>query len=270
MKSCTRIDDGTGSGETSTTPVPKPYAGKGLSGRQFPPTSWTLIRGRDLEELCNIYWPAVYAFLRFDGHGPHDAEDFAQGFFHKIFIGKNLATRATPANGRFRTFLIRCLKNYVSNEIAKQQAAKRGGKRAHVSVHSPEGELILESLPSDTMKPDEVFDWVFAQQLIDQVFAALEAQYRTKGQLRKYKELLPFLAHEGHRGDYAKVARRLRMSEGALRKAVHDLRHRYQSLLRSEIACVARPHQVDAEGRHLHSVSHRTWATSEVRRISPS
>src|SRR4051794_31826878 len=50
-------------------------------GAQFAPTQWTVVltaRGdntvaRDaLEKLCRAYWPPIYAFVRRQGHSPHD------------------------------------------------------------------------------------------------------------------------------------------------------------------------------------------------------
>lgn len=52
---------------------------------QFPNTRWTIvaqsvntddaIRQKALSELCELYWPPVYAFVRSKGNPPQDAED---------------------------------------------------------------------------------------------------------------------------------------------------------------------------------------------------
>src|SRR6185503_13983893 len=58
-----------------------------------------------------------------------------------------------------------------------------------------------------------------------------------------------------YRFSYAEGARRLGMSEAALRKAVERLRRRYQELFRQEIAhTVTSPAEVEDELRHLQTV----------------
>src|SRR5687768_15110289 len=66
--------------------APKMVAGRRVAG--FTTTSWTLIRAAGkaggteaLAELCQRYWPPVYAFVRGRGHDPDNARDLTQGFF---------------------------------------------------------------------------------------------------------------------------------------------------------------------------------------------
>jgi RNA polymerase sigma-70 factor (ECF subfamily) len=48
------------------------------------------------------------------------------------------------------------------------------------------------------------------------------------------------------------------MSEGAVKKAIHDLRKRYRKLLRAEIAAtVSSPEEEEEEIQHLISVASR-------------
>ena len=37
-----------------------------------------------LEELCRTYWSPLYAYLRRQGHSPHDAQDLTQGFLARV------------------------------------------------------------------------------------------------------------------------------------------------------------------------------------------
>jgi len=92
---------------------------------QFGQTHWTLVLaaadrqsvGADqaLEELCRAYWYPLYAFLRRSGRSPHDAQDLVQGFFVQLLAKESRLKSAQPAKGRFRTFLLACLKHYVAN-----------------------------------------------------------------------------------------------------------------------------------------------------------
>ena len=91
----------------------------------FVTTHWSLVvsAGRNdtpharnaLEKLCRAYWFPIYAFVRRQGHGPHDAQDLTQEFFARLLEKKQLAG-ADPAKGRFRSFLLASLKHFLANE----------------------------------------------------------------------------------------------------------------------------------------------------------
>jgi len=86
-----------------------------------------------LEELCGAYWPPVYAFVRRQGHSPDDALDLTQGFFAR-FLERKQVKLADPDRGRFRSFLLSSLKNFLANDWARAQAEKRGGGQAIISI----------------------------------------------------------------------------------------------------------------------------------------
>ena len=48
-----------------------------------------------LEKLCRAYWFPIYAFVRRQGHGPHDAQDLTQEFFARL-LEKKSARRRGP------------------------------------------------------------------------------------------------------------------------------------------------------------------------------
>src|SRR3954462_13978074 len=93
--------------------------------RSFPTTLWTvvLLAGREnsaqaraaLAQLCQAYWYPLYAFVRRRGHSPHDAQDLTQAFFARL-LEKQGVERVDPQQGRFRTFLLASLKNFLANE----------------------------------------------------------------------------------------------------------------------------------------------------------
>src|SRR4051794_39048667 len=79
-----------------------------------------------LEKLCQTYWYALYAFVRRQGYDPPDAQDLTQEFFRR-FLERNYLERADPGRGRFRSFLLGCLKNFLANEWDFARTQKRGG-----------------------------------------------------------------------------------------------------------------------------------------------
>ena len=86
-----------------------------------------------LEEVCGAYWPPVYAFVRRQGHSPEDGLDLTQEFFAR-FLELKQVKLADPERGRFRTYLLTTLKNFLTNEWKRGQAAKRGGGLSFISL----------------------------------------------------------------------------------------------------------------------------------------
>src|SRR5688500_11976483 len=125
-------------------PVPDSNALPPSSGATvFPSTHWSVVLSAgneaslttDLarERLCRAYWYPLYAYVRRVGRSPEDAEDLVQGFFAYL-LEKNSFGRAHKEIGRFRTFLLSALKNYLHNEHDKVTAKKRGGGQPMISL----------------------------------------------------------------------------------------------------------------------------------------
>jgi DNA-directed RNA polymerase specialized sigma24 family protein len=55
-------------------------------------------------DLCELYWYPLYAFIRYRGHSPEDAQDLVQGFFLHLIEHKTL-NRVDRSKGKFRSFL---------------------------------------------------------------------------------------------------------------------------------------------------------------------
>jgi DNA-directed RNA polymerase specialized sigma24 family protein len=146
-------------------------------GGQFMTTSWSAVflsaqsqapgSDRAREEFCQLYWYPLYAFIRRRGYNEDDAKDLTQGFFLFILDRKALQ-RATPAKGKFRSFLLGSLKNYLSNVYQHENAIKRGGKIDFVSVDFSDGEDRYSREPADLLTPEKVFDANWAVTLLGQ------------------------------------------------------------------------------------------------------
>lgn len=213
---------------------------------QFPSTRWTIvgqaagndqaIRRKALTELCELYWPPVYAFIRSKGNSPHDAEDLAQGFFAQLLTREDLA-HTDASKGKLRTFLLRAAKNYMSNEWKKANRQKRGGGKVLLSLDAGEGETLYRAPePRDDLTPDRVFERQWVLTLLKHVLSQLERRYEKDGKAPLFEALKPTLTPGAPMPPYAEVAAALEMSEAALKVAVHRLRQRYGVLLKECIA----------------------------------
>lgn len=66
-----------------------------------------------LEELCEAYWYPLYAYVRRQGNDPDAARDFTQAFFSHL-LESDMLQVADPNRGRFRSFLLTSMKNFLS------------------------------------------------------------------------------------------------------------------------------------------------------------
>jgi RNA polymerase sigma-70 factor (ECF subfamily) len=229
-------------------------------GSEFPTTHWSVVvRAGDpsstlaceaVEKLCCVYWYPLYGFVRRQGRGPEEAQDLTQEFFAQI-LEKEAFKRADRERGRFRTFLLAALKNFLVSEWRKGQAARRNcGPMISLDLEAAEQRYQTES--SDPLSPDKIFEKRWAAALLEQVLCRLGEEYAAQGKQPLFERLKALLWGGQDAGTYADAALQLGMSEGALRVAAHRLRHRYLETLRAQVAdTLDDPADVDDELRYL-------------------
>jgi RNA polymerase sigma-70 factor (ECF subfamily) len=189
--------------------------------------------------------------VRRTGRSPHDAEDLTQAFFERL-LEKDWLAVADQKRGRFRSFLLSSLKHFLANEWDRARAQKRGGRIRLVSLDTNTAETRFHHEPADTATPDKSFDRRWALTLVDTVLARLQREYVDEGKAELFEKVKGTLGGDRASAPYARLARELNTSEGAIKVAVHRLRQRYRAVLRSEIAqTVAAENDVEDELRHL-------------------
>jgi RNA polymerase sigma-70 factor (ECF subfamily) len=232
-----------------------------MPGEQFVSTRWSVVLAaadrsspdsRDaLDTLCRIYWYPVYAFTRRQGASAHEAEDLTQEFFARL-LEKDYLEGVAPEKGRFRSFLLVCLRRFLANERDRARAAKRGGGRRPLSIDLADAEGRYRLEPGHQLTPERIFDRRWALALLEQVLNTLERELEASGKGRLFDRLKVYLAAQRSAPPYAEAAQELGMTEGAVKVAVHRLRQRYRRLLRAEVArTVGDADDVDEEIRRL-------------------
>jgi RNA polymerase sigma-70 factor (ECF subfamily) len=231
---------------------------RGVSpGDRFATTQWSLVISaadrtspraqQALAELCSAYWYPLYAFVRRQGSSAAEAEDLTQGFFLAL-LEKEFLAATGPEKGRFRTFLLLCLKRFLANARDRERAQKRGGGRPLVSINRDEAESRYQAEPADAATAERIYERRWALALLDQVLARLEDEYRQSGKSSLFAQLKLYLVADEPAARYADVAADLGVTEGAVKVAVHRLRRRYGELLRAEVArTLERPADVKEE-----------------------
>lgn len=230
-----------------------------MSESVFHPTRWTLVlraRGEDaqakaaLSELCAAYYAPVVAFLRRDGRGDDAAREKAHAFFASVLAGG--VGEPEPDRGRFRSYLLGALKNFLSHQRDAALAQKRGGGAEHVPLASETETspgLPLLAPADDSLAFDR--EWAFT--VIARALAALEAEHA--GKVEHFATLRPWLDGGGELSQ-AEAARALGMTENAVKVAIHRLRVRFRELIRTEIAATVNdPREVADELRHLIAIA---------------
>jgi RNA polymerase sigma factor (sigma-70 family) len=204
-----------------------------------------------LDALCRAYWFPLYAYVRRRGHGPHDAQDLTQEFFARL-LARDFLSGVSPDKGKFRSFLLASLNNFLANEWARSQAAKRGGGQIPLSLDAEMAEGQYQIEPASTLSPEKLYDRRWAVRLLEQAFAALQSEFKSEEKARLFARLKEFLEDGAGAGDYAGAAEALGMTPNAVAVAVHRLRQRYRELVRAAVLqTVAAPEQVEEEVRCL-------------------
>lgn len=205
-----------------------------------------------LENLCRAYWYPLYAYVRRQGHPPHDAEDLTQGFFARL-LEKEYLRNADQSRGRFRTFLLSSLKHFLINEWRKSNRIKKGGGQLPLSLDetaTAEGRFIAE--PASAQPPEAQYDRGWAIEVLHRVLGRLQVEHVEAGKGRMFDQLSVFLTGDGDTASYSEIAQRLEMTEANVKVTIHRLRVRYRELMRKEVAMtVDQPDQIDAEIRLL-------------------
>ena len=227
------------------------------SADDFATTQWSLVlaagqRGsaeteHALAVLCHRYWFPLYAFARRHVTEVHEAQDLTQEFFLRL-LEKNSLAAACPERGRFRSFLLASLKNFLANEWDRTTAQKRGGDREQLSLDWETGESRFSFEPSHSDTPEREFERQWALTLLENVVRRLQDEFIATGRSRQFELLKETLTGGRATLDYVTVAKDLAISEEGARQAAHRLRKRYRELLRDEVAAtVETPDEVEDE-----------------------
>lgn len=154
----------------------------------FLTTHWSLIE--DVKEhqdkdraliglLLERYWKPVYCYLRRKGYDNEQAKDLTQGFFHEVVLSRYLIERADQAKGRFRSFLLHALNQYLVDEQRKDTAQKRipEGKLVPLDIVDP------PALPQKVrqLDPEQCFDYAWKADLLERALCELKQWYLGRG-----------------------------------------------------------------------------------------
>ena len=241
------------------------------SGGRFPArfttTRWSVVlscadgrattqTARDaLSQLCQIYWRPIFAFICRRGYAVANAQDLTQDFFVTLLEG-HLLERADPSRGRFRSLLLKALNDFLHDTRDKQRARKRGGGVQFIAWDEWMAELpsqfSVSARESESWPAEKVFDVRWAATVVERALSRLGEECEQRGRRRIFDVLSSCLAAEREDVSYPNFAKTLGIPETAVKRLVHQLRKRYRTILREEVAdTIENPEDLEDELRYL-------------------
>jgi RNA polymerase sigma factor (sigma-70 family) len=227
----------------------------------FPTTHWSIVvcarAGSEsqahtaLEALCRNYWYPLYSYARRQGRSHHEAEDCTQEFLARL-LANDAVAQARPERGRFRTFLLTALRNFLIHDWERAQAAKRGGGKTPLSLDFEDAEQTFRHQPADPgLTPEQAFDRTWVLEMVERAMGEIRDDYERSGRGALFAALAPFV-WGGTTEALAAPAARLGMNAHACTVALQRLRQRVGQRLRAAVAeTVANETEIDVELRHL-------------------
>jgi len=204
-----------------------------------------------LASLCSTYWYPLYAFIRRQGESSYDAEDLTQEFFYRFLDGDPLRD-VTPAAGKFRSFLLACLKHFLANERRRERAQRRGVGVRVVPLDGGTAETRYLSEPADRVTPEVLFERRWAFTVLERAMEELLREYVQRGKAELFQDLRGFLPGDAANAPRAELAAKHGISIGAVDVAIHRVRQRFGALLRQEVVrTVSSVDEVEDELRYL-------------------
>lgn len=215
----------------------------------FLTTQWSLIEGiqhhRDKERsliglLLERYWKPVYCYLGRKGYGNEEAKDLTQTFFHEIVLNRHLVDRADRAKGRFRSFLLHALDQFLIDQMRKDSACKRIPKDKLVPLNVDE----LPELPEMIVQksPEECFVYAWKSELLDRTVRQVQADCEQNGLQRHWclfrdKVLQPALDNETSASMQTIAARYGIGNRSTAFNMLLTVKRRFKTTLRKNLRC---------------------------------
>jgi len=235
-------------------------------GATFVTTHWSVvaacaddseIANHALAQLCHDYWPPLYTFARRRGYSRADAQDIVQGFFAHLLESK-IYVRTDRTKGKFRSFLLASLKNYMSRVWNRARALKRGGAYEFVLL---DDEIdAVEALYSHervaiTLSEEQQYERAWAAALVARALERIRGEFNNPAKAHLFGALKPFITGGPGLPSHESVAQTLDMPIDTVRSHLSRLRARYRDLVREEVARTIGPtDDVDEELRHLRTI----------------
>lgn len=230
-------------------------------GASFATTHWSVVAqsaltdvpeaANALAQLCEMYWPPIYSFIRRRGYAPADAKDLTQSFF-AFFLRTKAYARTDQLHGKFRSFLLASVKNFLADNWDHEQAIRRGGGFQFVSLDQETGEAFYDAASAPDSTAERLFELRWAKSLTAGALNSLRQELQAEGKTKLFEQLKNFLIGGTVLPSYDEASARMGIPRATVKTHVHRLRQRYREIVRREVArTVSSPHEIDEELHYL-------------------
>ena len=230
-------------------------------GASFATTHWSIVAQSALTDipeaqnaiakLCEAYWPPIYSFIRRRGYAPADAQDLTQSFF-AFFLRTKAYAHTDRLHGKFRSFLLASVKNFLADNWDRDHAIKRGGGYQFVSLNQETAEAFYDAASASDATAEHLFELRWAKMVTAGALNSLRQELQAEGKLKLFEQLKDFLIGGSVLPSYDEASAQTGLPRATVKTHVHRLRQRYREIVRREIArTVSAPHEIDEELRYL-------------------
>jgi len=191
---------------------------------RFQTTQWNLVQAsrdlKSLNDLIAIYWKPLYFFVRQHGYGNETAKDVVQEFLTTL-LERDALSKANPARGRFRTFLLVSLSHFLQDWAKAGSRQKRGAGRKLLSLDFDRGEREFSVQVPQDEPPEKALNRAWARSLWERSLTELEAEPAHLEAFRLYLE----------DQSYNVICGRTGLSEAAAKTAIHRLKAQIRDIV---------------------------------------
>jgi len=154
----------------------------------FLTTHWSLIENvkehRDKDRaliglLIKRYWKPVYCYVRRKGYDNEQAKDLTQAFLHEVVLNRRLVDRAESSKGRFRSFLLHALNQYLLDKHRKETTIKNIPSEKLVPLDIVEPSTLSQRISK--LDAEQSFNYVWKANLLERAIAEVKDRYMKRG-----------------------------------------------------------------------------------------
>ena len=233
-------------------------------GASFATTHWSVVAqsaltdvpeaANALAQLCELYWPPIYSFIRRRGYAPSDAQDLTQSFF-AFFLRTKAYARTDRLHGKFRSFLLASVKNFLADDWDRNQAIRRGGGYQFIPLDPETAEAFYDAASASDSTAERLFELRWAKTVTAGALNSLRQELQRRRQAQAFRTTEKLSCRRQRFPSYDDASARTGLPRATVKTHVHRLRQRYREIVRREIArTVSSPHEIDEELHYLCNV----------------
>lgn len=196
----------------------------------------------------------MYAYLRRAGQSPEDAADLTQAFLFEVVLRRDLISRATQERGKFRSFLIAALRNFLIDEHRRK---RRRGRTEAATFVPGDPETLRAAEPSEADDPTRAFNRQWASAVLDIALARLEQDCVRRDLGPHWAAFEARVLRPSLQGTEPLAPAAIAQQVGAtdpeqVSSMIHTVKRRFRTVLRDVIAeTVDEPEELEVELKDL-------------------